>query len=80
MNAVIFGKNDYAGQLVNDLSPFYGLLYPFEVIKKDKHCIIVSKSDFPNIEFVQMLQTEVTKDIKDKYDWIYAVNPTEKYN
>ena len=80
MNAVIFGKNDYGGQLLNDTSPFYGLLYPFDIVEQNFYSITVRKSQFPNIEFVQMLQKFVPKEIESKYDWIYAVNPTEKYD
>ena len=70
MNAVIFGKNDYGGQLLNDTSPFYGLLYPFDIVEQNFYSITVRKSQFPNIEFVQMLQKFVPKEIESKYDWI----------
>ena len=52
MNAVVFGKNNYGGQILNDLSPFYGLLYPFRVVDKNDDWIIVKKPQFPNIHFI----------------------------
>ena len=77
MNAVVFGKNNYGGQILNDLSPFYGLLYPFRVVDKNDDWIIVKKPQFPNIHFIQLLQPEFPKVIRDRYDWIYSVNPTD---
>ena len=63
MNAVVFGKNDYGGQIINDLSPFYALLYPFETIEQTHDWIIVKKKQFPNIHFVQLLQPIFPKEI-----------------
>ena len=77
MNAVVFGKNDYGGQIINDLSPFYALLYPFETIEQTHDWIIVKKKQFPNIHFVQLLQPIFPKEIRKRYDWIYSVNPTD---
>ena len=77
MNAVVFGKNNYGGQILNDLSPFYGLLYPFRVVDKNDDWIIVKKPQFPNIHFIQLLQPEFPKVIRDRYDWIYSVNPNK---
>ena len=39
MNAVVFGKND-TNQLIDDLSPFYGLLYPFKVVDRNNECCV----------------------------------------
>jgi hypothetical protein len=80
MNAVVFGKSNYANQILNDLSSFYGLLYPFDVVDKNNKYITVSKPQFPNIEFIQMLQPEVGSEIREKYDWIFAVNPNRKWD
>ena len=79
MNAVVFGKND-TNQLIDDLSPFYGLLYPFKVVDRNNEYITVRKPQFPNIEFVQMLIDDPLFEIRKKYDWIFAVNPNRKWD
>ena len=65
MNAVVFGKNN-TNQLVDDLSPFYGLLYPFKVVDRNDEYITVRKPQFPNIEFIQMLRDDNLGKIRKK--------------